>query len=71
MNSPNLRTQNPGFNLGFTPLYITNAGLNPGLKPGFGVLRCGPCIHKTRASKDEYLNATRIFIFVNANVDSL
>jgi hypothetical protein len=43
--SPNLRTPNPGINLGFTPppFYITNAGRgNPGLNPRFGVLRCGP-----------------------------
>jgi hypothetical protein len=25
--------------------YITNAGVNPGLNPGFGVLRCGPRDH--------------------------
>jgi hypothetical protein len=43
MQSPNLRTPNPGFNPGFTPpFYITNAGVNPGLNPGFDVLRCGP-----------------------------
>jgi hypothetical protein len=32
-----------GFNPGFTPFYITNAGVNPGLNLGFGVLKCGPC----------------------------
>jgi hypothetical protein len=37
--SPNLRTPNPGFKLGFTsPFYITNARGEPRVKPEFGVL---------------------------------
>jgi hypothetical protein len=34
-------TPNLGFNPGFTP--TPYAGVNSGLNPGFGVLRCGPC----------------------------
>jgi hypothetical protein len=39
--SPNLRTPNPGVD---PPYYIANVGggMNPGLNPGFCVLRCGP-----------------------------
>jgi hypothetical protein len=41
LQSPRLRTSNPGFNPRFTPLlYIKNVGINPGLNPGFAVLRC-------------------------------
>jgi hypothetical protein len=32
--SPNLRTPNPGFHLGSTPFYITNAGGKPRVEPG-------------------------------------
>jgi hypothetical protein len=32
--SLNLRTPNPGFNPGFTPFYITNAGGEPRVEPG-------------------------------------
>jgi hypothetical protein len=42
MLGPHLKTPNPGFNLGFTPhIYYIKGGVNPGLNPGFGVLRCG------------------------------
>jgi hypothetical protein len=34
--------QTPGSTRSSPPFYITNVGVNPGLKPGFGVLRCGP-----------------------------
>jgi hypothetical protein len=36
--SPDLRTPKPGIHL---PFYITNMGVNPGLNPGFGVMKCG------------------------------
>jgi hypothetical protein len=39
--SPHLRTPDPRLNPGFTPLYITNVGVNHGLNPGFAILRCG------------------------------
>jgi hypothetical protein len=43
------------------PLFIrTNAGVNPGLNPGFGVLRCGPLFH-TRTVPDFWRN-TRAFV---------
>jgi hypothetical protein len=34
--------QTPGLTRGSPPFYITNAGGEPRLNPGFGVLRCGP-----------------------------
>jgi hypothetical protein len=44
MLGPHLRTTNPGFNPGFT-LHICyiKGGMNPGLNPVLGVLRCGLC----------------------------
>jgi hypothetical protein len=38
---PHLRMPNTGFNPGFTSCicYIKRKGVNPGLNPGFGVLR--------------------------------
>jgi hypothetical protein len=40
---PHLRTPTPGFNPGYNPppLLLCKRGLNSGLNPGFGVLRCG------------------------------
>jgi hypothetical protein len=41
--SPHLRTPNPGFNPRLTlPFILQMQGVNPGLNPDFGVLRCGP-----------------------------
>jgi hypothetical protein len=42
LQSPNLRTSNPGFNRASPPFITQMQGINPGLNPGFGVLRCGP-----------------------------
>jgi hypothetical protein len=45
---PHLRTLNPGFNPGFIPLLLLNkGGGEPGLNPGFGVLRFGLGKHGT------------------------
>jgi hypothetical protein len=39
---PHLRMANPEFNQGFTPRYLLyKREVNPGLNPGFGVLRFG------------------------------
>jgi hypothetical protein len=43
---PHVRTQSPGFNPVFTPppICYIKGGVNPGLNPGFGLLRCGLCV---------------------------
>jgi hypothetical protein len=42
IQGPHLRTSNLGFNPGLTPQHLLyKEGANPGLKPGFGILRCG------------------------------
>jgi hypothetical protein len=49
-----LGTPNPVFDLGFIPRICYIKGwLNPGLNPGFGVLRCGLCFSERLRDSDD------------------